>query len=151
MNIKDIIKIYGEPGTRQTYASLPYRMKLAWDTRQSIKRFQCHELVKDQVEKIFNQTLDVYGLERIQELGLDMFGGCLNVRPIRGGERLSTHSWGLAIDIDPANNRLKWTSAQARLAKPEYDKFWEIVYSNGAFSLGKERNFDWMHFQFIPV
>ena len=30
----------------------------------------------------------------------------------------------------------------------ESDKFWEFVYDEGAISLGKERNYDWMHLQF---
>jgi hypothetical protein len=54
---------------------------------------------------------------------------------------------GAAIDLDPDNNQLKWPQPKATLSRAEYNDFWKIVESEGWTSLGKERNFDWMHFQ----
>ena len=35
------------------------------------------------------------------------FGGCYNYRKKRGNDiKLSTHSWGIAIDLNPATNRM---------------------------------------------
>ena len=99
-------------------------------------------------DPIFEKTLEHYGLERIRELGLDRFGGCLSVRLIRGGNKYSTHAWGIAVDIDPLNNQYHWNKNRAKLAHPEYQKFWEIVESTGAISLGRQHDYDWMHFQF---
>ena len=61
------------------------------------------------------------------------------------------HSWGIAVDLNPAQNRLKWDDKKAVFAKPVYLPFWEIVESYGGVSLGREKNFDWMHFQFAKL
>ena len=43
------------------------------------------------------------------------------------------------------------TDPEAVFSGPEYDAFWSIVEKEGAFSLGRERNYDWMHFQFATL
>ena len=151
MNTQDIIAKYGEPGSNQVYCKLPYRMKLAWQKDVTIGRFSCHKTVKDQMEAIFEEVLACYGPYGIEQLGLDLFGGCLNVRRMRGGSRMSIHSWGLAVDLHPAKNRLKWNSDKAVFAQQEYNTFWEIVEKHGGHSLGRVKNYDWMHFQFISI
>jgi hypothetical protein len=96
--------------------------------------------------KIFESTLSTYGVD-IETLGLNLFGGCLNVRKMRGGSSWSIHSWGAAIDLDPDNNQLRWDNNKATFAKSDYDPFWEIVEKEGWTSLGRRKNYDWMHFQ----
>lgn len=142
---------YGKVGLRQVKAVMPYEMVLAWQTKTKIKSFSCHELVKEPIERIFQRTLDHYGYEKIKELRLNYWGGCLNVRQMRGGSSWSMHSWGIAVDMDPDRNQLRWGKDKAQFAKPEYKKFWEFVYDEGAISLGIERNYDWMHFQFARL
>ena len=39
---------------------------------------------------------------------LKTFDGCFNIRLVREGKELSVHSWGLAIDINAATNKLGW-------------------------------------------
>lgn len=36
---------------------------------------------------------------------------------------------------------------EASFARPEYEPFWAIVEEEGLVSLGRTRDFDWMHFQ----
>lgn len=139
---------YGERGQNQKLIELAYPMRLAWDLKRSVTRIQCHAYVAQQMESIFRETKKHYGLSRVQSLGLDLFGGCLNVRRKRGGSSWSMHSWGIAVDIDPLRNQLRWGADKARLARPEYEGFWSIVESRGAVSYGHERNRDWQHFQF---
>lgn len=144
---KSMIKFFGKVGENQTSLILPYPMKLAWDTNKIVHKITCHEKVCDSLNVIFSKVLDEYGLGRIKELRLDLFGGCLNVRKMRGGSSWSIHSWGAAVDIDPDNNQLRWGKDKATLAKVEYEPFWKIVEEEGWVSLGRERGIDFMHFQ----
>lgn len=142
---------YGKVGTNQASAQMPYPMFLAWDTKSKVTKFSCHKLVKEPIERIFQRTFDYYGYEKIKELRLHLWGGCLNVRKMRGGSSYSMHSWGIAVDMDPDRNQLKWGRDRAVFARPEYKKYWEFVYDEGAISLGIERNYDFMHFQFARL
>jgi hypothetical protein len=122
-------------------------MRLSWDRDEVVTHMQCHKLVANNFLAVFNDLLKVYGIEKIQELGIDLFGGCFNFRKMRGGSDYSRHSWGVAIDLDPDRNMLKETSKTARFARPEYKPMIEIFYKHGFESLGVEENRDWMHFQ----
>lgn len=146
-----VSSFYGGVGENQTRINLPYEMKLAWNTRQKVTRMTCHQKVAEPMQYIFEAALDHYGLDGIQELRLDYFGGSLNVRKMRGGSRYSMHSWGIAVDLDPVNNQLRWGRDRATFARAEYEPFWQIVESTGAISLGRLRNFDWMHWQFARI
>ncbi len=144
------IKKYGVPNTEGTYLTqiaLPYPMRIAWDKKTSVTKMSCHKDIAQALENVFAEILEVYGLAKIQELGIDLFGGCFNFRKKRGGSSYSVHAWGLAIDLDPERNLLKETSETARFARPEYEKMIDIFYKHGFVSLGREKNYDWMHFQ----
>lgn len=146
-NQTQLLSYFGEPGLHQTMLVLPYPMRLSWDLKTILPRFSCHEKVHDSLSAIFTQTLDHYGLEKIKTLGLDRFGGCLNVRKKRGGTTWSTHAWGAAVDLWPERNGMSWDHTEAEFARPAYLPFWEIVEAAGWTSLGRARDFDWMHFQ----
>lgn len=147
----DVEAFYGTVGTNQTKVALPYRMSLAWNPKDTVTSITCHEKVADAVSGIFACTFEAYGPDRVKALRLDVYGGCLNVRKMRGGDAWSMHSWGIAIDLDPANNQLRWGRDRATFARPEYEEFWRIVEAAGAVSLGRARNFDWMHWQFARL
>ena len=151
MTTREIIKRFGYPNITGsgylTHINLPYPMRLAWDLETSVNRISCHKLVADNFTKIFNDLLYTYGYDEIKRLGIDLYGGCFNYRKMRGGDTWSTHSWGIAIDLDPSRNLLRETSKTARFARPEYKPMIDIFYHNGFESLGVEKNYDWMHFQ----
>jgi hypothetical protein len=130
-----------------TTIDLPYPMRLAWDTKTTVNKLRCHKSAAQPLLNVFNDLLRAYGLQRIQELGIDLFGGCFNFRQMRGGSEMSSHSWGIAIDLDPARNKLNETRRTARFARPEYSQMINIFYKHGFISYGVERNFDWMHFE----
>jgi hypothetical protein len=130
-----------------TTIQLPYPMRLAWDKDTVVTKMRCHNLVAGKFIKVFSQILAHYGIDKIKELGIDLYGGCFNFRKMRGGSDWSRHSWGVAIDLDPERNQLKETSKTARFARPEYKAMIDIFYANGFVNLGRERNFDWMHFE----
>lgn len=145
----EIVAKYGKPGdvSNLTIIALPYPMKIAWDPTHITQKIQCHKLVVNQIKGIFSALLKEYGLKEIQRLEIDLYGGCYNFRQMRGGTEWSRHSWGIAIDLDPGHNRLKQTSKTARFAKRDYVKMIDIFYQHDFVSLGREKNYDWMHFQ----
>lgn len=149
MTTQQIIAKYGKPGTESNLVNikLPYPMRIAWDTKTTVKTMRCHKLVADKFTAVFNDLLLHYGLPKLQELGIDLFGGCYNFRQMCGGSDWSRHSWGIAIDLDPSRNQLKWGKDRAVFAKPEYKAMIDIFYKHGFISLGRERNYDWMHFE----
>lgn len=145
-----IIQKYGQPGdpSRLTTITLPYPMRIAWDKTKSVKKIQCHELIAGQLLNVFNELLAHYGFAEIQRLGIDLFGGCLNVRLMRGSQtKWSRHSWAIAIDLDPERNGLKSTWSQAQFSKPEYKFMVDTFYKHGFMSYGKDRDYDAMHFE----
>lgn len=144
---QELVRFYGPVGTNQTTIVSPYPLRLSWNTDKVITRFSCHEKVAESIEKALTNVLDHYGADGVREHRLDLWGGCLNVRKMRGGTNWSTHSWGIAIDWDTANNRLRWDHTKATLSRPEYDKWWEFWEAEGWVSLGRARNYDWMHVQ----
>ncbi len=144
-----IEEIYGKPcrESNLTFASIPFPLIIAWDKSKTTRRIKCHKLVKDDVENIFKDLLKEYGLKKIEELEINVFGGCYECRNMRGGSRRSMHAFGLAIDLNPEKNQLKWGRNKAQFAKPEYKKMIDIFYKYGWESLGREENRDWMHMQ----
>jgi hypothetical protein len=135
-----MVNFYGPIGENQTQLDVPYKLKLAWAPSTTLRKITCNERVAKSLYTILENTLKTYGEKEIVKLRLDLFGGCLNVRKMRGGSAWSIHSWGAAIDLDPDHNQLKW-------GKAVYNGFWQIVEDEGWTSLGRERNYDWMHFQ----
>jgi lysozyme family protein len=146
-----VAAFYGGVGQNQTKLVFPYPVCLAWETSTFVKSTSCHEKVHDAALRILTRVLDHYGLDKIRELRLDRFGGCLNVRRMRGGTAFSMHSWGIAFDFDPDRNQLRWGRDRAAFARPEYEKWFELWEEEGAISLGRSRNFDWMHTQFATL
>ena len=146
-NYTSMVNFYGPVGENQTKLDVPYKLKLAWDKGVSLNKITCHQKCAKSLYTIFEKTLQTYGEKEIGRLKLDVFGGCLNVRRMRGGSAWSIHSWGAAVDLDPDNNQLRWSKDKASFGKDVYIPFWEIVESEGWTSLGRERNYDWMHFQ----
>jgi hypothetical protein len=151
MTTKEIIYKYGKPNvTGDGYLVtilLPYPMRIAWDTETIVTKMRCHKLISGRLLAAFNEIHREYGYAKIKELGIDLFGGCFNFRKMRGGDEWSMHSWGIAVDLDPSRNQLKETSKTARFARSEYKAMIDIFYKHGFISLGREKNYDWMHFE----
>jgi len=148
----DLTAFYGQPGEGNLVSiDLPYPMRLSWEPKTVVTRTRCNAKVKDSLGRVLRQVLAHYGLARVQALRLDLFGGGYNLRDKRGGSSLSTHAWGIAFDFDPDRNQLKWTRDRASFARPEYDPWWRCWEDEGWVSLGRTRNYDWMHVQAARV
>lgn len=144
---RDVAAFYGAVGTRQTRIEVPWTMRLAWDKDVRVRKVTLHEKVAPSAKLVFEKLRGMYSDREIKALGLDLFGGSLNVRRMRGGSRYSMHSWGIAIDFDPERNQLSWKRPRARLSEDDAIPFWRAFEAEGWVSLGRARNFDWMHVQ----
>lgn len=150
---KDMTAFYGPhgiPGGRTpdlVTVDCPWPLKIAWDKSKRRKGFKVHRKCADSLAEVVERVHEHYGMAEIERLGFDLFGGDYNPRKMRGGTKWSTHSWGIAIDFDPARNRLKWGRGRASLAHPDCSDWWQIWEKQGWVSLGRLRNFDWMHVQ----
>lgn len=138
---------YGAPGQNHARLDLPFPMKLAWDKRTIIRSFTINTRCLESARRAFDAIAKAYTPEELAIIGLDIFGGCYNNRPMRGGTTLSMHAYACAIDFDPERNQLKWGRERARLAKRDCDAFWNAWEKEGWVSLGRARDFDWMHVQ----
>jgi hypothetical protein len=141
---KDVPAYYGERGANQVSVPMPYKIYYG---KELVKRISLHTKVANSASRVFDAVLKEYGPERIRALALDQYSGSLNVRKMRGGSAWSMHSWGIAIDWDAGNNALHMDHTRARFAKPEYATWWAIWEAEGWLSLGRARDFDWMHVQ----
>jgi peptidoglycan hydrolase-like protein with peptidoglycan-binding domain len=138
---------YGAVGTNQVQVDIPYDMALAWDPGTRLRKMTLHAKVAESAVRVLTRVAETYSAAERSALGLDLFGGSLNVRKMRGGSNYSMHSWGIAIDFDPQRNQLTWGTPKARLSHPDAVPFWEAWEEEGWLSLGRARNFDWMHVQ----
>jgi hypothetical protein len=57
------------------------------------------------------------------------------------------HAFACAIDWDPERNPLRADHRWAQFAKPEYQPFLDAWEAEGWTSLGRAKDFDWMHVQ----
>lgn len=131
-------------------AAVPYPLRLSWQTDQSVMRIRCHKLCRGALLTAFERIKSLYGdLKTIQAHGMDLYGGCYNYRPIRGGHTLSMHAYGAAIDLDPEHNPQgrKWAASKG-MVPVEVVKIFEDL---GATWGGTFSNPDCMHFQFASI
>ena len=83
-----------------TRIDLPFGMPLAWNESLQATRLTCHRRLGPVLMRLFDD------LNRRQMRPLiQSFGGCYCFRRKRGGTELSTHAWGIALDLNPATNR----------------------------------------------
>jgi LysM repeat protein len=121
-----------------TTAKLPFAIPLSWDRSRQVKGIYCHKLLAPVISALFSR-IDGQGLtSRIRT-----FGGCFNYRPKRQSSKLSTHCWGIAIDLNPETNR----QGTAGDMHPELvEVFREFGFTWGGDWTGKSK--DPMHFQY---
>ncbi|MFN8252017.1 MAG: M15 family metallopeptidase [Ferruginibacter sp.] len=147
----ELFRKYGTPNENGTpylvKLELPFKMTLSWDRSTPVSSIRCHRLVSKNLKAALSGILKEYGALKIKQLGIDLYGGCFNYRKMRGGNDWSRHSWGVAIDLDPERNQLRKSHLTARFARPEYARMIDIFYENGFLSLGREKDYDWMHFE----
>lgn len=118
-------------------AHLPYPLILSWNHAQKVKSFACHR----KLARLFEQAFyDIQQQGLVQEV--QYFGGCLNVRQKRTSPKLSSHSWGIAIDLNPETNAL---GTRGKMNGDVVAIFERLNFKWGGSFTGKK---DPMHFQY---
>lgn len=85
-----------------TTFDLPAPLPLAWNRAMKVQRVRCHKLVKPFFERALYAA---YANPEIWAT-INDYGGFYMFRPQRNsnGKVLSTHSWGISLDIDCIDN-----------------------------------------------
>lgn len=140
----ELMQFYGEAGSNLAVYDLPYTLYM---DGVACKRITLNIRCASSFLMLFERLKEHYGMEKIKELGLDQYGGAYCKRRITGGSRWSTHAYGCAIDLDPEHNAMNMHAPKARFSGEEYDYLWLVCDELGLQSLGKAKDFDWMHIQ----
>lgn len=80
-------------------APLPFAIPLSWDPAKQVRSLYCHRKLASVFPAVFAE-IERRGLRA----KLRSYGGCFNFRAKRSGSKLSTHAWGIAIDLNPETN-----------------------------------------------
>jgi len=102
---------------------------------------KCHRLLIGRLTAALAEIYLALGEAEYRRQGWHVYGGCHNYRPKRGGSTLSTHAWGIAIDVCPNENTL--ISSKTTFS----DLALDIMERWGFLSGGRAWNRDFMHFQ----
>jgi hypothetical protein len=114
---KDCDRFYGNPrglnggpSAKWEAANLvsikpPYRMTYAG---KPISGIRVHKKCAESLKNVLDRIWEAAGQDQatVDRWGASIYGGAYNYRLMRGGNSLSMHSWGCAIDLDPARNGL---------------------------------------------
>lgn len=144
------LSIFGRAGDESNLVSVVPPYPLYYEGRP-VKTIRVHQAIAQDVQAALAEVLAAYGLDRIRKLHLDQYGGSYNDRSTAGGKSKSMHAWGIALDFDPERNSYSCKAPHAGLSRPECEEWWRIWEAHGAVSLGRERNYDWMHLQFARL
>lgn len=149
-----MIAYYGQPGDESQLVpfKMPYEMCLAWDRGHKMTWHRCHRRMKAPLEAALADVLKHFGPEGIDRHGLNLYAGCYNHRPVRGGTTTSKHAWGAAIDLNPDANGNSTPWHPDRIGQPGYATMplaaVEIFEAHGFKHGGRAWGRDAMHFQY---
>lgn len=142
--------IFGRAGCEDELVNIVPPYTLYYEGK-AVKTIRVHRLIAERVEAALKAVLEHYGQDAISRLGLDVYSGSYNYRSTSTGSSLSMHAWGIALDFDAEHNSYAMKKPKARFSGAEYDAWWRIWEEQGAVSLGRERDVDWMHLQFARL
>jgi len=152
-----LIAFYGDPDANNdgqpgiaweaqslTFIEPPYPMFWSW-SGQPAKRLRVHKKIAAPLSSVLHNIGSCLTTGFIKDHHLDQCGGAYTFRLMRGGNSLSMHSYGCAIDLAPDLNPMgkKWREGQYMM--PE-----TVVYlfkQQGAKWGGNWQRADAMHFE----
>jgi hypothetical protein len=114
----------------------PEGIPFSWMPNVREKSVECHTLVSAPLTAVFDMLQERELLYMIRT-----WGGCHSYRNKKGKAEWSTHSWGIAVDVNPGSN--------------EYGAYGDMPYrvveafrTHGWLWLGENAIPDPMHFQY---
>lgn len=119
-------------------APMPFAMPLDWAPQASTSKIRCHKLVAPVLQAVFADIV-AQGLQG----AVKTYGGGYNWRMKRGQSKPSTHSWGIAIDLNARTNAMG--------AAGDMDSALVALFERYGFTWGGRwsgSNKDPMHFQY---
>lgn len=117
---------------------IPFSIPLSWDMNTRVSKMRVHKLLAPVITETFNDIL-ASGLDK----SITSYGGAFMYRPKRGSAKYSTHSWGIAFDINVATNQM---GTRGDMNPALVDLFRKHGWKWGGDWTGA--NCDPMHFQF---
>ena len=121
-----------------TRVALPFPLTISWDHSKTVRFITCHKALAAGFGNVLRQ-IQSDGLQN----KITSFGGCFSFRPQRTGTKLSTHAWGIAIDLNPETNQ---QGTVGNMDPALIATFRAAGFEWGGDWTGKTR--DPMHFQF---
>jgi LysM repeat protein len=121
-----------------TRAGLPFPIPYTEPPHPPVTKIYCHKKLSDIFVQVFTE---------IQKQGLAdkivSYGGCFNFRSKRTSTKISTHAWGIAVDLNPETNQ---QGTNGNMDPQVIRVFQSFGFKWGGEFSGKSQ--DPMHFQF---
>lgn len=153
-DMASMVGAYGSPGDESNLVrfKMPFPMRLySRDSGTTLNSHRCHRECRKDLEEILAYILEQKGHDWIVKHGVDVYAGCFNYRKTRGGSALSKHAWGVAIDLNPHENRNRQKWSPKMIGKPGWANMplavVEAFEKRGWKSGGRAWGRDAMHFQ----
>ena len=127
--------------------ALPWEARASWNVALPVHSIRVHKLCAASLARVLVAVWEDCGKAQaeIDRIGLSAIGGGYSWRLMRGGNRLSMHSFGCAVDLDPERNGLG--DATPAMDRRVIDAFTAEGWTWG----GGWRVKDGMHFQAARV
>lgn len=135
---KNCDAFYGNPRGAGNGASAKWEaenlvtVKCPWGLKyngKAVAGIRIHRKAADSLTRVLNAIWERVGRSQteVDRIGMSKYGGSYNFRAMRGGAALSMHSYGCALDFDPARNALgsKKMSMDMRVIEEFEREGWE--------------------------
>ena len=134
-----LTRFFGKAGDESNLVKLPVSgLGVEYDGT-ALATIRCHKRVADSLGRIIAVIS-----ASAHKVVLSHYAGCFNFRQMRGGSRISTHSWGIAVDLAPDwnGNSTPWPEGATMPLE-----VMEMFAREGWLSAGAFWGRDAMHFQ----
>lgn len=81
---------------------LPFPLRMSWKVDGIVTKIALHRKVIDSFLDAMQEIKNYKGVSYLMANGYDIFGGGFCNRIMRGSnQKVSTHAWGIAVDLNP--------------------------------------------------